>query len=88
MISGLPDVPVVTDPADYDVYDLTSGFSASVDRYLRVTRGRTDIGGLAQLSAAECLSALCAGPSSTLFGRTIDLINFMSVPPERVAGCQ
>lgn len=68
LISGLPDVPVVTDPARYDVYDLTSGFSAAVDRYLRVTRGRTDIGELAQLSAAESLSALCSEPATTLFG--------------------
>jgi hypothetical protein len=67
-ISGLPDVPIVTSAAAYDVYDLTSGFTAAVDRHLRVIRGRTDIGEMAQLAAAECLSSLCPDESDTLFG--------------------
>lgn len=68
VISGLPDVPVITEPERYAVYDLTSGFAAAVDRYLRGSQGRTDIGELAQLSAAESLSATCGRRGRRLFG--------------------
>jgi len=66
-ISGLPDVPIITDPAEYTVYDLTSGFTAAVDRHLRSVRARTDVGELAELGAAETLSVACTGKSNTLF---------------------
>ena len=66
-ISGLPDVPVLSAPDEFTTFDLTSGFSSAVDRHLRVHRARTDVGELAQLAAAECLSALCADATAVLF---------------------
>ena len=62
-ISGLPDVPVVTDPVELTSFDLTSGYAAAVDRELRRAGGRTDVSELAHLGAAESLSALAAGPA-------------------------
>lgn len=70
IISGLPDVPVITDPAEYSIYDLISGFTAAVDRHLRVTRARGDVSELAQLGAAESLSVLCSQTAQTLYGST------------------
>jgi hypothetical protein len=67
-ISGLPDVPVITNPNDYSIYDLTSGFTAAVDRHLRFTRNRGDISELAQLGAAESLCALCLDKAQSLYG--------------------
>lgn len=67
-IGGLPDVPVITDPAQYSVYDLASGFTAAVDAHLRTERARTDVGELAQMAAAESLTTLCGGAAATLFG--------------------
>jgi hypothetical protein len=66
-ISGLPDVPIPGGADDYRLFDLTCGFTAAVDRHLRDTRARTDVGELAQLAAAESLSALCWGEDEVLF---------------------
>ena len=74
VISGLPDVPIITHPRDYTVYDLTSGFTAGVDRHLRLTRTRTDVGELAQLGAAESLSVLCVSTAETLYGTTTETV--------------
>lgn len=52
----------------YSIYDLVSGFTAAVDRHLRHTRSRSDIGELAQLAASESLTALCRPRADTLFG--------------------
>ncbi len=63
--------PTPGEPAglsEYTVFDLVSGFSAVVDRHLRETRSRTDIGELAQLAASESLSALRSQSAVTLFG--------------------
>lgn len=60
--------------SDYTVFDLVSGFSAAVDRHLRETRSRTDIGELAQLAASESLSALCSRNAVTLFGTTKETV--------------
>lgn len=59
---------------DVTVFDLVSGFSATVDAHLRESRNRTDISEMAQLSACESLSALCAKPTETLFGTTHDTV--------------
>lgn len=58
----------------YTVFDLVSGFSAAVDRHLRDTRSRTDIGEMAQLAASESLSALCARSAVTLFGENKETV--------------
>jgi hypothetical protein len=60
--------------SQYTVFDLVSGFSASVDRHLRNTRSRSDIGEMAQLAASESLSALCARSAITLFGETRETV--------------
>jgi len=54
--------------AAYTVFELVSGFSRMVDGRLRRTRGRTDIGEMAQMAAAESLTALCTERATTLFG--------------------
>lgn len=59
---------------DYTVFDLVSGFSAAVDRHLRDTRSRTDIGEMAQLAASESLSALCERSAVTLFGENKETV--------------
>lgn len=66
-ISGLPDIPIPLGADDYRLFDLTSGFTAAVDRHLRTTRARTEVGELAQLAAAESLSALCWPTDGGLF---------------------
>lgn len=50
-------------PAEANVYDLAGALSDALDRHLRNTRSRTDIGEMAQLAAVESLSAL-TGPAS------------------------
>lgn len=50
-------------PANANVYDLAGALSDALDRHLRNTRSRTDIGELAQLAAVESLSVL-TGPRS------------------------
>ena len=56
------------------VYDLVANFTDAVDRHLRRSRTRTDIGELAQRAAAESLTALCAGPSETLWGTSEETV--------------
>jgi hypothetical protein len=76
--AGLPSPGQVVDSAgsqgapraEYTVFDLVSGFSIAVDRHLRRTRARTDIGEMAQMAAAESLTALCSARATTLFGST------------------
>lgn len=64
---GEADIFVAAEPT---VLDLACGFSAAVDRHLRLTAGRTDIGELAQLAAVEALAGLLGQRASTLFGTT------------------
>jgi len=59
-----------TGEAEYTVFDLVGSFSSAVDRHLRQSRGRTDIGEMAQMAAAESLTALCTTRAATLFGST------------------
>ncbi len=59
---------------DYDMFDLVAGFTATVDRQLRRTQSRTDIGELAQQAAAESLTALCGPKSDTLFGSSLETV--------------
>lgn len=70
---GLPDAPLrlgSESGTGYSVVGLAGGFASAVDRHLRRTRGRTDLGELAQLAATESFCALCVSGSETLFGAT------------------
>ncbi len=68
-------VPVLDVGAtDYDIFDLVASYTATVDRHLRQTQSRTDIGELAQQAAAESLTALCGSRSETLFGSSLETV--------------
>lgn len=52
------------------VFDIVGGFSDAVDHHLRQVGGRSDIGEIAQMVAAECLTAQISERSASLFGTT------------------
>lgn len=52
------------------VLSIVAGFTEAVDRHLRTSRSRTDIGEMAQMAAAECLTSVLTQRSRTLFGTT------------------
>jgi hypothetical protein len=54
--------------AEYSLFDLTAGFTAAVDRHLRVNVSRTDIAELAQQAAVESITVLSRESAETLFG--------------------
>jgi hypothetical protein len=56
--------------ADPDLFELIAGFSDAVDHRLHKTRGRTDLGEMAQLAAVESLTELLGRRSASLFGTT------------------
>jgi hypothetical protein len=58
----------------YELVDLVSSFTLAIDRHLRRTHSRTDIGELAQQAAAESLVALCRPRSTTLFGSSLETV--------------
>jgi hypothetical protein len=53
-----------------DVFDLAAAFSERLDDHLRRSRGRTDLGELAQLAAVESVVGLLRAGSNNLFGTT------------------
>jgi len=55
----VPDAP--------STFDVAAGFTEAVESHLRRTRGRTDIGEIAQLAAAECLTATATQALKGLF---------------------
>ncbi len=55
----VPDAP--------STFDVAAGFTEAVESRLRRTRGRTDIGEMAQLAAAECLTATATQGPKGLF---------------------
>ncbi len=55
-------------PTGATVVDIVAGLSDAMDRQLRATRGRTDIGEMAQLAAAESIAELVGRESASLFG--------------------
>jgi hypothetical protein len=57
-------------PTEPGVFSIVAGFTEAIDRHLRVTRGRTDIGEMAQMAAAECLTSVLTQRSRSLFGTT------------------
>lgn len=62
----------VSVPEGPSVFDIVGGFSEAVDNHLRTVGGRTDIGEMAQMAAAETLTALCTAESKRLFETTPD----------------
>ena len=50
------------------VLNIVASFTEAVDRHLRATRSRTDIGEMAQMAAAECLTSILTERSRSLFG--------------------
>jgi len=54
-------------PEQPDLFTVVGAFSDAVDRQLRQTSGRTDVGEMAQLAAAESLTALLSERTATLF---------------------
>lgn len=60
-------VPVPDNPS---VFDIVGGFSESIDDHLRRTGNRSDIGEMAQMAAAETLTALCSAKSTRLWETT------------------
>lgn len=57
-------------PEEPGVYSIVAGFTEAVDRHLRTTRSRTDIGEMAQMAASECLAAVLTERSRSLLGTT------------------
>lgn len=53
-----------------NVFDVVTAFSETVDQRLHLTRRRTDLGEMAQLSAVEALTGLLGQRSANLFGTT------------------
>ena len=52
------------------VFDLVAAFSSAVDAHVSMRGGRTDLGEMAQMSAAESLAADLGRKSQSLFGTT------------------
>ena len=50
--------------------DLSAGFTQAIDEHVETTKSRSGTGELAQIAAAETLSALLRDRASTLFGST------------------
>lgn len=57
-------------PAQPSVLDVAAGFTEAVDKHLQSTWSRTDVGEMAQLAAAESLTAVLSDRASSLFGAT------------------
>ncbi|MGB7062822.1 MAG: hypothetical protein WBF13_10795 [Candidatus Zixiibacteriota bacterium] len=54
------------------LHDVVAHFSEAVDDEIRQRGGRSDLGEMAQLSAAESLTRMCASHLGTLFGTTTE----------------
>jgi hypothetical protein len=54
--------------------ELVGGFSDAVDNHVRKTGGRTDLGEIAQMAAAESLTAVLRERTTSLFGTTPDMV--------------
>src|SRR5262245_9375237 len=55
-----------------DLFEISSAFSETVDRFVEGTRGHTDFGEMAQLAAAESISAVASRYLPSLFGASAD----------------
>jgi len=59
-------------PDQPGVFDLAAAFSEAVDRHLRLTHRRTDIGEMAEMAAVEALSSQLGERAASLFGTAPD----------------
>jgi hypothetical protein len=60
-------IPVADDPG---LLDLVGAFTDSVDAHIRLIGGRTDLGEMAQMGAAESLTSTLRQGTESLFGTT------------------
>ena len=56
------------------ILELAGGFTDAVDDHIRRTGGRTDLGEMAQMGAAETLTAVLRERTTTLFGTPPELV--------------
>jgi hypothetical protein len=56
------------------IFELVGSFADAVDDYVRKTGGRTDLGEIAQMGAAESLTSLLGERTATLFDTTPELV--------------
>ena len=54
--------------------ELVGGFADAVDDHVRKTGGRTDLGEIAQMGAAESLTSVLRERTTSLFGTTPDMV--------------
>jgi hypothetical protein len=66
-------IPVSSAPT---LLELVGGFADAVDDHVRRTGGRTDLGELAQMGAAESLTSLLRERTTNLFGTTPELVRY------------
>lgn len=62
-------LPVSDQPT---LLEITGAFTDAVDAHLRQTKGRTDVGEMAQMAAAETITSLVGPETQSLFGTTSD----------------
>lgn len=67
--SALKDAGVSV-PTNPSALNIVAGFTDAVDRHLRKTHSRTDIGEMAQMAAAEAITSTLSGKLASLFGTT------------------
>lgn len=60
----------VATPSEPSLFDIVGGFTDALDQHLSKTKGRSDIGEMAQLAAVESLTSLIGARSASLFGTT------------------
>lgn len=60
--------------ANPTLLELVGGFSDAVDDHIRKTGGRTDLGEMAQMGAAESVATVLGDRTSNLFGTTPDMV--------------
>jgi hypothetical protein len=61
-------------PSDPSFMDVLGGFSDALDAAMPNNRGRTDLGEMAQMAAAETLAATVGAESTSLYGASPDAV--------------
>lgn len=72
--SALADIGVAVPNSNPTLADLMAGFTNAIDASVDGRRGRTDLGELAQMAAAETLAAVVAARTVGLFGERPDAV--------------
>jgi hypothetical protein len=57
-------------PSDPSVLSIVGGFTDAIDKHLRQSKSRTDVGEMAQMAAAESLTSVLSERARSLFGTT------------------